>query len=172
MNDGPTLSSGDDDENVVVTPGDVTSIGDSAGGGDGVATGGAAVAASLTADPHVLNIAFVTGSGDVQFIQIALADLIPDGRTDSGGEVVVDGELTALSGDVISSGSGAATPVGTVAVSANLAEDGELSLSFVDGADRLQLIETNVAELLRSRDATGGGPTASAGEPGPADPAR
>ena len=64
-------SRGSDDENVVVTPGDVTSIGDSATGGDGVATGGAAIAASLSADADVLNIAFVTGGGDVQFVQIA-----------------------------------------------------------------------------------------------------
>ena len=69
MNDGPMLPGGDD-ENVVVTQGDVTSIGDSAAGGDGVATGGAAIAASLTPDLDVLNIAFVTGGGDVQFIQI------------------------------------------------------------------------------------------------------
>jgi len=147
MNDGPALP-GSDDENVVVTPGDVTSIGDPATGGGGVATGGAAIAASLTSDPDVLNIAFVTGSGDVQFIQVAVADLIQEGA--GGGDVVVDAELTALSGDVISSGSGAATPIGTVAVAANLGEHGDLSLSFVDGDDHLQLIETNVAELLQA----------------------
>jgi len=168
MNDGPTLP-GSDDENVVVTPGDVTSIGDATTGGDGVATGGAAIAASLTPDADVLNIAFVTGGGDVQFIQIALADLMPSGATGSNGDVVVSAELTALSGDVISSGSGAATPIGTVAVAANLADDGDLSLSFADGNDHLQLIETNIAELLQSLRAAGEGAPASSAEPGPSD---
>ncbi len=155
MNEDPTFG-GIADENVVVTPGDVTSIGDSAAGGDGVATGGATIAASLSEDADLLNIAFVTGSGDVQFVQLPVADLLSDGAAAGSGDVVVSGELTALSGDVISSGSGAATPLGTVAVSANLGEQGDLSLSFVDGNDHLQLIETNIAELLQGLDAGGG----------------
>ena len=82
---------------------------------------------------------------------------MPGGATAGSGDVVVNAELTALSGDAISSGSGAATPIGTVAVAANLADDGDLSLSFVDGNDHLQLIETNVAELLQSLSAADGG---------------
>ena len=34
---------------------------------------------------------------------------------------------------------------------------GDLSLSFVDGNDHLQLIETNIAELLQSLNAAGEG---------------
>jgi len=169
MNDAPTWP-GADDENVVVTPGDVTSIGDAAPGADGVATGGAAIAASLSGDSDVLNVAFVTGRGDVQFIQIAVAGLTEDGAPATGADVVVSGELTALSGDVISSGSGAATPIGTVAVAASLGADGDLSLSFVDGNDHLQLIETNVAELLQS--VSPGGGASSPAEPGSAEPGR
>ena len=40
-----------------------------------MASGGSSIAASLTSDPDVLNIAFVTGGGDVQFVQIRVADL-------------------------------------------------------------------------------------------------
>jgi len=142
---------GADGEEVLVTSGDVTSIGDGASGEDAVAVGRSDVAASLTRDPDVLNIAFVTGAGDVQFIQIGVDDLAPRGATASDGDVVVNAELTALSGDAIASGGGAATPMGTVSVAAHLSEDGDLSLSFVDGDERLQLIETNVAQLLRGR---------------------
>lgn len=135
------------EDEVLVTSGDVTSIGD---GSDGaVATGRGEIAASLSTDPDVLSIAFVTGAGDVQFLQIDVDDLIPRGATAGDGDVVVNAELTALSGDVISSGSGAATPVGTVSVAAHLSEQGDLSLSFVDGDERLQLIETNVGQLLQ-----------------------
>lgn len=144
---------GADGEEVLVTSADVTSIGDGASGEDAVAVGRSDVAASLTRDPDVLNIAFVTGGGDVQFIQIAVDDLMPRGATASDGDVVVPAELTALSGDAISSGGGAATPIGTVSVAAHLSEHGDLGLSFVDGDERLQLIETNVAQLLRGRGA-------------------
>ncbi|MEA2142618.1 MAG: hypothetical protein QOI64_1048 [Solirubrobacteraceae bacterium] len=148
MDGGPT-SAGGDDENVVVTSGDVTSIGDSATGGEPVATGGTAIAASLTTDPDVLNIAFTTGSGDVQFLQIPVADLLEGDATSTDGDVVVAAELTALGGDVIDSGGGAATPVGSVAVAASLSVEGDLNLSFVDGNGHLQLIEANVAQLLQ-----------------------
>jgi hypothetical protein len=157
-------------EEVLVTSGDVTSIGDGAGGADAVATGSAEIAASLTTDPDMLNIAFVTGGGDVQFLQISVDDLIPHGATASDGDVVVNAELTALSADAISSGRGAATPVGSVSVAAHLDPQGDLSLSFVDGEDHLQLIETNVAQLLQSLGAAGG--TASAADPGDAEPGR
>lgn len=136
---------------MLVTSGDVTSIGDGAGGGDAVVAGRAEIAASLSGDADVLNLAFVTGDGGVQFLQIGVDELLPGGAL-AGEDVdtVVSAQLTALSGDAIESGSGAATPLGTVAVATQLSADGDLSLSFVDGADRLQLIETNVAQLLQS----------------------
>jgi len=137
------------DDEVLVTSGDVTSIGDGADGADAVATGRGEIAASLSTDPDVLSLAFVTGAGDVQFLQINVDDLIPRGASTSDEDVVVDAELTALSADAISSGRGAATPVGTVSVAAHLTEQGDLSLSFVDGDERLQLIETNVGQLLQ-----------------------
>lgn len=149
---------GADGEDVFVTSADVTSIGDGASGDDAVAVGRSDVAVSLTTNPDVLSIAFVTGAGDVQFLQIKLDELVPSGATASDGDVVVDAELTALSGDAISSGSGAATPVGTVSVASHLGEQGDLSLSFVDGEDRLQLVETNVAQLLQTRGGAGAGP--------------
>jgi len=158
---------GEEGENVVVTPGDVTSI-SSASGDEPLAAGGAAIAASLSADHDLLNIAFVTGGGDVQIVQIGLADLTQgDG---SGGEdgVVVAAELTALSGDVIRSGGGAATPVGTIAVAATLGAQGDLSLSFADGNGDMQLIETNVAEVLQGLNAADGASAAPA-QPGRAD---
>ena len=151
--DGGHLFAGADGEDVVVRPGDVTSISETATGADAVATGGTAIAASLTPDSDVLNIAFVTAGGDVQFVQIKLADLLPGGASPTGADVVVSAELTALSADAISSGGGAATPVGTVAVAASLSAQGDLTLSFVDGNGDLQLIETNVAELLQGRHA-------------------
>ena len=154
------------DEDVVVTSGDVTSISDSASGADAVAAGGTAIAASLTADGDVLNIAFVTGGGDVQFVQIEVADLIPAGGGASGADVVVSAELTALSGDVISSGGGEATPMGTIAVAANLDRDGDLTLSFSDGNGDVQLIETNVGELLQDGLASGSTGAAPPVEPG------
>lgn len=141
------------DDDVFVTAADVTSIGDGASGDDAVSVGRADIAVSLTTDPDILNIAFVTGAGDVQFLQIAVDDLMPAGANASDGDVVIDAQLTALSGDVIGSGGGAATPVGTVSVAAELTEQGDLSLSFVDGDDRLQLVETNVAQLLQDRTA-------------------
>ena len=137
------------DDEVLVTSGDVTSIGDGSDGADAVATGRGEIAASLSTDPDVLSLAFVTGAGDVQFLQINVDDLIPRGAGASDGDVVVDAELTALSADAISSGGGAATPVGTVSVAAHLTEQGDLSVSFVDGDERLQLIETNVGQLLQ-----------------------
>ena len=137
------------DDEVLVTSGDVTSIGDGSDGADAVATGRGEIAASLSTDPDVLSLAFVTGAGDVQFLQINVDDLIPRGASTSDEDVVVDAELTALSADAISSGRGAATPVGTVSVAAHLTEQGDLSLSFVDGDERLQLIETNVGQLLQ-----------------------
>ena len=147
MSGAPTPGGGDD-ENVVVTAGDVTSISDTATGADAVVSGGPSIAASLTTDADVLNIAFVTGGGDVQFVQIKVADLIPGGDA-TGADVVVDAELTALSADAISRGGGAATPMGTIAVAATLTGAGDLTLSFADGHGDLQLIETNVAELLQ-----------------------
>ena len=137
------------DDEVLVTSGDVTSIDDGSDGADAVATGRGEIAASLSTDPDVLSLAFVTGAGDVQFLQINVDDLIPRGAGASDGDVVVDAELTALSADAISSGGGAATPVGTVSVAAHLTEQGDLSVSFVDGDERLQLIETNVGQLLQ-----------------------
>lgn len=145
------MPAGGDDENVVVTAGDVTSISDSATGADAVASGGPSIAASLATDPDVLNIAFVTGGGDVQFVQIKVADLVPGEGGATGADVVVDAELTALGADVISRGGGAATPMGTIAVAASLTGAGDLTLSFADGHGDLQLIETNVAELLQGR---------------------
>ena len=137
------------DDEVLVTSGDVTSIGDGSDGADAVATGRGEIAASLSTDPDVLSLAFVTGTGDVQFIQIGVDDLVSPGTRASEGDVVVNAELTALRGDAISSGGGAATPIGTVSVAAHLSEQGDLSLSFVDGDERLQLIETNVGQLLQ-----------------------
>lgn len=151
------MPAGGDDENVVVTAGDVTSISESASGADAVASGGTSIAASLTTDPDVLNIAFVTGGGDVQFVQIKVADLSPGDDGANGADVVVDAELTALSGDAISSGGGAAIPVGTIAVAASLTGEGDLTLSFADGHGDVQLIETNVAELLQRRTPAAGG---------------
>lgn len=168
MSGGPTPPGGDDD-NVVVTSGDVTSISDAGTDADPVATGGTAIAVSLTTNPDVLNIAFVTGAGDVQFVQIDVGDLIPGGATATDGDVVVSAELTTLGGDVISSGGGAATPVGTIAVAASLGDEGDLNLSFVDGNGHMQLIETNVAQLLESLP-TAGGEAAGRPEPGSAGP--
>jgi len=144
---------GTDADEVLVTSGDVTSIGDGAHGEDAVAVGRSDVAASLTRDPDVLNIAFVTDAGDVQFIQIDVDGLVSPGARAGERDVVVDAELTALHGDAISGGGGAATPIGTVSVAAHLSEQGDLSLSYVDGDERLQLIETNVAQLLDGRSA-------------------
>lgn len=169
--DGDQTFTGADGEDVVVTSGDVTSISDSASGADAVAAGGATIATSLTPDGDMLNIAFVTGGGDVQFLQIKLDDLLQGAASASGGDVVVSAELTALPGDAISSGGGAAIPVGTVAVAAALSEQRDLTMSFVDGNDDLQLIETNVAELLRSGAADDAG-TGSAAEPDSADAGR
>ena len=157
MSGGHTSADADDAENVVVTSGDVTSISDSPSGGDPVAAGGSAIAVSLTSDPDVLNLAFVTGAGSVQIIQIALADLTAVRASPNGDDVVIDAELTTLSGDVISAGSGAATPVGTIAVATSLGEQGDLRLSFVDGDGDLQLIETNVAALLQGLEPGGDG---------------
>jgi hypothetical protein len=174
MNAGQGPSDADaaaDAEDVFVTAADVTSIGDGASGGDAVAVGRSDIAASLTTDPDVLSIAFVTGAGDVQFLQIGLDDLAPRGATAGDEDVVVDAELRALSADAISSGSGAATPVGTVSVAAHLSAQGDLSLSFADGDDRLQLVETNIAQLLQTRRAAAGGP-GSGSRPGSAEPGR
>ena len=165
---GGHTSADDEDENVVVLPGNVTSISQAASGADAVATGGEAIAASLSADTDMLNIAFVTGGGDVQIIQIIVADVIQGGAAVSDEEVIVSGDLTALSGEVISSGAGAATPLGTVAVVASLDRQWLLSLSFVDGNGDLQLIETNVAELVPSLKAAGGD-SAAPSEPGALD---
>ena len=173
MEGDPKTFTGADAEDVVVTSGDVTSISDSAGGADAVAAGGTTIATSLTPDRDVLNIAFVTGGGDVQFIQIKLDDLLQGEAAASGADVVVSAELTALRADAISSGSGAAVPVGTVAVAAALGERGDLTMSFVDGDGDLQLIETNVTELLQSSPAAAaGGGTASPAQPDSADAGR
>ena len=163
---------GGDDENVVVTAGDVTSISDTASGTDAVASGGTSIAASLTADSDVLNIAFVTGGGDVQFVQIKVADLIPAGGDATGADVVVDAQLTALAADVISQGGGAATPMGTIAVAASLTAEGDLTLSFADGQGDLQLIETNVAAILQDRAPAATGDDAPAAKPGSAGTGR
>lgn len=171
MSGAPTPAGGDD-ENVVVTSGDVTSISDTATGADAVVSGGPSIAASLTTDPDVLNVAFVTGGGDVQFVQIKVADLIPGGGDAAGGDVVVDAELTALSADAISRGGGAATAMGTIAVAATLTGAGDLTLSFADGDGDLQLVETNVAELLRGRASAATGDDAPAAEPGSAGTGR
>ena len=143
-----------DDENVLVVAGDVTSIDDSANTGQAVAAGGDSIAVSLTPDGALLNVAFVTASGGVQILQIAVGDLVHPAGAASAGDGVVSAELTALSSDVISAGEGAATSVGTIMAAADLDGEGNLSLSFSDGDGHLQLIETNVAELLRSRRAT------------------
>jgi len=157
-------------EEVLLTSGDVTSIRDDPGDADAVETGRAEIAASLTTDPDVLNLAFVTADGGVQFLQIDVDELVPGGPDATGDvDVVVSAQLTALGGDVIGSGSGAATPVGTVAVAAQLNQQGDLSLSFVDGDDRLQLVETNVAQLLQSLSSPAGGP-APAADAGPSEP--
>jgi len=83
----------------------------------------------------------------VQIVQIPVTGLLPA----DGAERVVTAELTALGGDVIAAGDGAAIPVGPVAVAASLGEDGDLNLSFADGNGDMQLIETNVAQLLGPR---------------------
>jgi hypothetical protein len=144
---GSEAPGAEDDENVVVTSGDVTSISAAPGAADPVAEGGSAIAVSLSGEGDVLNVAFVTGAGDVQIVQIPLTRLLPA----DGDERVVTAGLTALSGDVIAAGGGAATPVGSIAVAASLSEGGDLNLSFADCNGDMQLIETNVAQLLDPR---------------------
>lgn len=168
---GHTFVSAGDGENVLVTSGDVTSISDSPSGGDPVTTGGSAIAVSLTSEPDVLNVAFVTGAGNVQIIQIAVAALTSVGSASSGADLVVDAGLTTLSGEVINAGSGAATSVGTIAVATSLDEQGDLRLSFVDGDGDLQLIEANIAELLHSLEPGDEGTTRGS-DPGAASPER
>jgi hypothetical protein len=169
MTAGPTPASAGDGENVLVTSGDVTTISDAPSGGEPVAAGGSEIAVSLTFEPDVLNLAFVTGTGNVQILQIEVADLTGARATSAGEDVVVNAELTTLSGEVIRAGSGAATPVGTIAVAASLGEQGDLRLSFADVDGDLQLIETNVAALLESLKVGGDGTSAGA-DRSPAQP--
>lgn len=159
-----------DDESVLIKTGDVTTI---SGGpspsdaGDGIATGGEAIAASLSPEQDVLNVAFFTGAGGVQIIQLRVADLSRARQTAAGADdemAVMDAELIALSADVISNGRGAATPVGSVAVAAGLGDQGDLNLSFVDGDGDLQLIQTNVVELVPGPDTGTAGSAASGSE--------
>ncbi len=137
-----------DGDDVLITSGDVTSIGETASA-DAVASGGPVIAASLSPGQDVLNVAFVTGSGGVQIIQIVVAELTQGDGDVSGGDVIVTAELTALSSEAISVGRGEATCAGTTAVAANLSEHGQLILSFVDVEGHVQLIETNIAGLVR-----------------------
>lgn len=163
MSDGHTFADAEG-ENVVVTSGDVTSISDSPSDEDPVAAGGSAIALSLTSDPDLLNVAFVTGRGDVQIIQIKLADLTEADGTLRTREVVVSAELTMLSGDVVRAGAGAATSGGAIAVATNLGEQGDLHLSFADAEGDLQLIEANVRELLDSLRPADGGAASGSGQ--------
>ena len=140
-----------DAENVVVAPGDVTTISSAEGSSESrapVATGGDAVAASLSADGEVLNVAFMTGDGHAQIIQVKVSDLRTANAPADGDNIVIDGDLTTVSEAAIAAGGGAATSLPGIAVAAQLGQQGELSLSFVDGNGDLQLIETNVAELV------------------------
>lgn len=176
-----------DGKPVLIMPGNVTSFAD-APADDAVSAGGTALAASLSDDRAVLNVAFVTGRGDAQIIQLNVVDLAPtvpakapgEGDTESsdpaadappdgddGAVMIVSGHLTTLSGAAISAGAGEATSVAGIAVAAGLDDRGDLRLSFVDGDGHLQLIETNVAELVRAPNAEDLDSAATA--PDPAD---
>ena len=175
-----------DGENVLITSGDVTTIssGQAAAaseGRDAVATGGDAIAANVSADGQMLNVAFMTGRGDAQIIQVNVGDLTrgresaqradaapgggagagagsgatdspdSDAAADAGDReaIIIAGDLTTLSGAAIAANAGAATTLTGISVAAELGDRGDLTLTFVDGDGDLQLIETNVAELLQ-----------------------
>ena len=172
-----------DAENVVVTSGDVTTINNASEpdvSGDPVAAGGEAIAASLSPDGEVLNVAFMTGGGHAQIIQVKVEDLIRGREAARAGDAAVDGgagtaardantqtrdagagsdagddNVTVITGDLatvsaaaIAANAGAATSLVGIPVAAALGADGALSLTFVDGNGDLQLVETNVAELV------------------------
>ena len=137
--------------NVVITAGDVTTISSAPpprGVGDPVAAGGDAVATSLSPDGEVLNVAFLTADGHAQIIQVKVRDLRRDDSDADADNTIIEGDLTTVSDAAIAAGEGAATSLPGIAVAAELGAQGELSLSFVDGNGDLQLIETNVAELV------------------------
>ena len=174
-------------ENVLITPGEITTISGSAGSadaGESIATGGDAVALSLSPDREMLNVAFLTGGGSAQIIQVAVADLTQacaprdgavtaqrDDETSSGSVgtqppsdhadrlTVIAGHLTTVSGAAIAAGGGAATTV-DISVAAELNAEGQLSLTFVDGEGDLQLVETRMADHLRSGGVVGSGDAA------------
>jgi len=82
-----------DGENIIVMAGNVTTISGDADGGDGgdaTADGGDAIAGNISAQ-GVLNLAFVTGTGDVQIIQVNVADLTQGNNTATGGGALADG---------------------------------------------------------------------------------
>ena len=145
-------------ENVLVTPGDVTTISGAAAAStsrDAVTTGGDAIAVNLSPDGKVLNVAFITGLGEAQIIQLKVADLRdgrgPAQRGDEGSDgdgIVIAGDLTTVSAAAIAADEGAATSVTGISVSAELGDGGDLTLTFIDENGDLQLIETNVARLL------------------------
>ena len=115
-----------DADNLVVTSGDVTTISSAAApddGGDPVAAGGEAIAASLSPDGEVLNVAFMTGGGDAQIIQVKVEDLIRGreaARADDDNVTVITGDLATVSEAAIAANAGAATSLVGIPVAAAL----------------------------------------------------
>lgn len=149
--------------NVIVTAGDVETIsGDATGGMASV--GGGAIAANVTAR-NALNVAFVTGRGDIQIVQVNLDDVAQRGDSAEGDDsastgcaggdaysdnvVVVDGTVTAISGNATGGAGGAAVSAAGTAVSVNISAQGDLDLEFVDPSGDTQFIQTNIRELIQ-----------------------
>ena len=152
-----------DAQNVVVTSGDVTTISSASApddSGDAVAAGGEAIAVSLSPDGEVLNVAFMTGGGHAQIIQVKVTDLTrgreaaragdagTDAQAAGDDAIVIEGDLSTVSEAAIAANGGAAESLAGISVAAALGGDGELSLTFVDGNGDLQLVETNVGALV------------------------
>ena len=126
--------------------GDVTTISGDADGGDGgeaTADGGDAIAGNISAQ-GVLNLAFVTGTGDVAIIQVNVADLTQGGNTANGGDALADG------GD-----GGAADSGNTQIGNANAEHDGD--------GDNVIIIEGNVVAVSGIADGGDGGPGVATG---------
>ena len=193
-----------DGENIIVMAGDVTSISGDADGGDGgeaTADGGDAIAGNVS-DQGVLNLAFVTGSGDVQIIQVNVADLTQGANTATGGNalanggdggaadsgntqvgngnaehdgdadnvIIIEGNVIAVSGVADGGDGGPGIATGGTAVAANLGVQGGLNLTFVDTDGDVQIIATNVAELLQAGNTSNGGnAVGTGGNGGPAN---
>ena len=126
--------------------GDVTTISGDADGGDGGAAeadGGDAIAGNIS-DQGVLNLAFVTGTGDVPIIQVNVADLTQGANTATGGAATANG------GDGGDADSGN-TQVGN----ANAEHDGD--------GDNVIIIEGNVVAVSGIADGGDGAPGVATG---------